>query len=123
MYRTCIFSTFGRRKLFLFLLLSLNIPLFGATHYFVGFTAIPASGNNTQVIPQNTLGETLLTVFGAGHTYNPTNGDTVFLAVGKYMLTSEITIPAGVTVLGGYATNASTIDSLVRTYPAALWPT
>ncbi|MDR1973827.1 MAG: formylglycine-generating enzyme family protein [Bacteroidales bacterium] len=115
------------RTFILLFLLFPAVSLFGSTRYFVGFSSIagvPASAagsTNIAVTPQSTLGATLLTVLGSNHTYNPANGDTVFLAVGKYMLTSEITIPDGVTVLGGYAANAS--NSLTRTYPASLWPT
>ncbi|MDR1975169.1 MAG: formylglycine-generating enzyme family protein [Bacteroidales bacterium] len=112
------------KKLFLSLLLLLNVHFLSATNYFVGFNSIPAGNNNIKVLNQGTLlGATLLTVLGEQHSYSPTYGDTVFLAAGKYMLPSEITIPKGVTVLGGYNANAATTVTLTRTYPGSVWPT
>jgi formylglycine-generating enzyme required for sulfatase activity len=118
MYRISILKS---KTFFLFFLLFQTVSLFGGMCYFVGFKSVPAdNSHNTIVKDQKTLGETLLTVLGKGHSYNPVSGDTVFLSWGRYMLTSEITIPRGVTVIGGYYEH---FDAK-RLYPGAYpwWP-
>jgi formylglycine-generating enzyme required for sulfatase activity len=64
------------------------------------------------------LGANLLSILGLTGTLGA--GDTVLIACGKYYLTSELIIPAGVVVQGGYNPDATT--TLTRTYPGAEYP-
>ncbi|MDR1974190.1 MAG: hypothetical protein LBQ31_05895, partial [Bacteroidales bacterium] len=104
------------------LLLSLLLMLLSVVQggrYYVGFTTAPSDGD-TVVSGNANPGADLLSVLGREPSYAPASGDTVLIAWGKYYLTSELIIPAGVVVQGGYNPDAGT--TLARTYPGAVYP-
>ncbi|MDR1974022.1 MAG: hypothetical protein LBQ31_05025, partial [Bacteroidales bacterium] len=101
------------RLLLLSMLLMLLNVVQGKRHY-VGFDSTnSAPAGSVIVIKTTNLGADLLSV-------TPAFGDTVFIAWGRYYLTSELTIPAGVVVQGGYNPDAGT--ALTRVYPGAVYP-
>ncbi|MDR1973175.1 MAG: hypothetical protein LBQ31_00700, partial [Bacteroidales bacterium] len=101
----------GLLKLLLLSVLLMLVGVVQGGRYYVGFDVAPIGGNT--ITKTTNLGADLLSI-------TPASGDTVFIAWGRYYLTSELIIPVGVVVQGGYNPDAST--TLTRTYPGAVYP-
>jgi formylglycine-generating enzyme required for sulfatase activity len=103
-------------KLLLLWLLLMTASVVQGKRHYVGFDNTNSAPAGSEVITKTTtsqLGADLLSVM-------PASGDTVLIAWGRYYLTSELIIPAGVVVQGGYNPDASA--TLTRTYPGAVYP-
>ncbi|MDR1973332.1 MAG: formylglycine-generating enzyme family protein [Bacteroidales bacterium] len=108
-------------RLLLLGLLLMTASVVQGKRYYVGFTnTTSAPGGSVVITKTANLGADLLRVLGPAPSYTLSSGDTVLIAEGKYYLTSELIIPAGVVVQGGYNPDAGTI--LTRTYPGAEYP-
>ncbi|MDR1973174.1 MAG: hypothetical protein LBQ31_00695, partial [Bacteroidales bacterium] len=112
-------------KLLLLSMLLMTASVVQGKRHYVGFDNTNSAPAGSEVIIKTTtaqLGANLLSVLGSAPSYvpAPVSGDTVLIAEGKYYLTSELIIPAGVVVQGGYNPDAST--TLTRTYPGAEYP-
>jgi len=94
-----------------FTLLSLFVlsPVFAQTNVFVSASATDDSGDGTSWA-------TAKKTIAAGVEAAGTNG-TVFVKAGIYNTTAEFTIPAGVTVKGGYLSSSTDTDTSLRNLP------
>lgn len=94
-----------------FTLLTLFVlsPAFAQTNVFVSASATDDSGDGTSWA-------TAKKTIAAGVAAAGTNG-TVFVKAGLYNTTAEFTIPAGVTVKGGYLQSSTDADTTLRNLP------
>lgn len=98
------------RKIWLIVLLFSAVFVQAQTNVFVSASAADDSGNGQSwETAKRTLAGALAVAGINTH---------IYVMVGLYAETSELTIPSGVTVTGGYATNSTGVDTTQRLYPS-----
>lgn len=100
-----------------------RVAVAALTAVFVAFAGFVQAQNNVYVSAAATDNngngqswETAKKTISAGISAAGTNG-TVFVKAGNYQTTAEFTVPAGVTVLGGYRLDATGTDTTLRRLP------
>ena len=91
------------------IVITLTSPLQAQTNVYVSAAAADDNGNGQSW-------ETAKKTIAAGISAAGANG-TVFVKAGNYATTEEFTIPAGVTVMGGYRLDATGADTSLRRLP------
>lgn len=97
------------KKILSFTILSLlAATLYGQSLVFVSPDGIDSQDGQSWSTAKGTIGGALIAA---------TNGTTICLKVGHYVLASELSIPSGVTVRGGFSVECSGVDTTRWEYP------
>ena len=111
--KTTFFSkhsvTFARKAFSLFLCLGMALSAVAQTAVFVSSSAANDNGDGL-------TWETAKKTIAAGVTAAGAGG-TVFVKAGLYSITAELSIPTGVTVMGGYQQSSAGTDTSMRRLP------
>lgn len=91
------------------IVITVTSPLQAQTNVYVSAAAADDNGNGQSW-------ETAKKTIAAGISAAGANG-TVFVKAGNYATTAEFTVPAGVTVMGGYRLDATGADTSLRRLP------